>query len=426
MALKWLGWLTLAALVTVNFWGCARVPGQVGSGAVPDSDARETPAVDLTAPVDPKLVEAQNRFGFELLSQLQQETPQENRVLSPLSVSMALSMAQAGAAGTTLDAMKLTLNLQGMEVTAVNDAIATQIAILEAADPDTQLELANSLWAKAGGIDLKPDFVDIAKSAYRAEVQVLDFSQPSALQTINSWVERATAGKIPGILDEIIQSDVLFLLNAVYFKGAWQSPFDPSQTREEPFYQADGSTTNRPLMSQFGDFSYTEAENFQAVNLPYGNGRLSMVVVLPKTEAALAELQTQLTADTWQQWRSEFRQRPGNLKLPRFQMEYGVGLNEPLKDLGLGIAFDPDQANFSNLSDASTFISEVKHKTFIEVNEAGTEAAGATSIGISVTSAPIQQPLPFVMTVNRPFFLAIQDQVSGSILFMGWVMDPTS
>jgi serine protease inhibitor len=381
--------------------------------------------VDLDAPIDPALVAAQNRFAFELLSQLQQQAPQGNRVISPLSVSMALTLAQNGAAGSTLEAMRLSLNLQGMEVTAVNDAIAAQIAQLEAADPDTQLDLANSLWARAGGIDLKPDFIDIAEAAYRAEVQVIDFGQPSALRTINGWVNRATSGKIPAILDEIGQNDVLFLLNAVYFKGAWQSPFDPDQTREEPFYRTDGSSVNRPLMSQSGNFLYAEADNFQAVNLPYGNGRLSMVVVLPKSEAALADLQTQLKADTWQQWQGQFSQRVGDLKLPRFQLEYGVTLNQPLKDLGLGLAFDPNQADFSNLSEAATFISEVRHKSVIEVNEAGTEAAGATSIGISVTSAPIQQPLPFEMVVNRPFFLAIQDQQSGSILFMGWVMDPT-
>lgn len=426
MTLKWLGVLALAGLVLVSFWGCTRTPGQaedpVPRETTPVVDENST--VNQNAALDPRLIEAQNRFGFQLLTQLQPQAPTENLVISPLSISMALSMTQSGAAGDTLGAMQKTLNLEGMEVAAVNNAIATQIAALEAADSSSQLTLANSLWARDGGISLNPEFVQAAESSYQAEARVLDFNNPSALKTINDWVSKATAGKISSILDQINSNDVLFLINAVYFKGAWETPFEPEMTTEEPFSLPDGTSANRALMSRSGDFSYTETGDFQAVRLPYGNGRLGMVVLLPKA-GKTATVQSQLTADTWKQWNQQLSKRPGTLKLPKFKLEYSSDLNDPLAALGMEIAFDPERADFGRLSEAQTFISEVKHKTFIEVNEAGTEAAGSTSVGISVTSMPIEPPQPFEMVVNRPFFLVIEDQVSSSILFLGWVMNPT-
>lgn len=380
--------------------------------------------MNQSADLDPRLIAAQNRFGFQLLAQLQPQAPTENLVISPLSISMALSMTQNGAAGETLGALQKTLNLSGMDVAAVNDAIATQIASLEAADSSSQLALANSLWARDGGITLNPEFVQAAESSYQAEARVLDFDNPSALKTINDWVSEATAGKIPSILDQISSNDTLFLLNAVYFKGAWQTPFEPEMTTEAPFSLPDGTSVSRALMTQSDDFLYTETADFQAVRLPYGNGRLGMVVLLPKA-GKTATVQSQLTADTWKQWNQQLSQRRGTLKLPKFKVEYSSDLNDSLSALGMAVAFDPNRADFGNLSETQTFISQVKHKTFIEVNEAGTEAAGSTSVGISITSMPSEPPRPFEMIVNRPFLLAIEDQNSGSILFLGWVANPT-
>ncbi|HEY9737800.1 MAG TPA: serpin family protein [Trichocoleus sp.] len=430
MTLKWLVLLALAAVVVASFLGCTRAPDQAAASGPTAGTPEPAPLPGNGAPadavIDPQLVTAQNRFGFLLLSQLQQEQPDENLVVSPLSVFMALSLAQMGAKGDTLAAMEQTLQLETLDAATVNGAIASQIAALTAADPTAQLAMANSLWARAGGIELKPEFVQAAQAHYQAEVNTLDFDQPTALQAINRWVGEATAGKIPAILDQISSNDVLFLLNAIYFKGTWQTPFDPEQTAEAAFYSPGGSSTTHPLMSRSGDFLYSETDTFQAVSLPYGGGRLRMVVLLPQEGISPADLQRQLTADTWSQWTAELRRRPGSLKLPQFQLEYGASLNSTLSALGMEPAFDPDQANFSNLSDTSTHISEVKHKTYIEVNEAGTEAAGATSVGISVTSAPIDPPQPFEMVVNRPFFLAIEDGASGSLLFLSWIVNPAS
>lgn len=424
--LTWFSVVALASLGLVTFWGCTRPPGRAESPTSPDTPpvTQENSVGNQSATVDPRLIAAQNRFGFQLLGQLQPQAPTDNLVVSPLSISMALSMTQTGAAGETLAAMQKTLNLEGIGVTAVNDAIATQISNLEAADPSSQLALANSLWARDGGITLNPEFVQAAESSYQAEARVLDFTDPSALKTINDWVSDATAGKIPSILEQINNDDRLFLLNAVYFKGTWETPFEPEMTTQEPFSLPDGTSANRALMTRSGDFLYTETADFQAIRLPYGNGRLGMVVLLPKV-GKTAAVQSQLTADAWKQWNQQLRERPGTLKLPKFKLEYDTSLNDPLSALGMGVAFNPGRADFSRLSAVETFISEVKHKTFIEVNEEGTEAAGSTSVGISVTSMPVDPPQPFEMVVNRPFFLAIEDQGSGSILFLGWVADPT-
>lgn len=427
MTLKWVSWLAMASLTVAVFMGCTQPQSQAESTLPPESPMLERNDTAMTPPaqVDPQLIAAQNRFGFELLNQLWQADPNKNLLVSPLSVSMALAMTQNGAVGGTLEAMMATLNLEGMEVGAVNQAIAHQIAALETTDPESQLSLANSLWADRDGVELQAPFVQTVENNYGATVESLDFKQAdTALETINQWVSEATAGKIPGILDQIRPNDVLFLLNAIYFKGTWQIPFEPGLTTEEPFYGIDGQSNPQPLMQRYDKFTYLENEVFQAVRLSYGNGRLGMVVLLPRPEVAPGELQAQLTAENWQQWMGEFGDRPGQLKLPRFQMEYDTGLNDSLTALGMGVAFDPDQADFSRLSNRPTFISEVKHKTVIEVNEAGTEAAGATSVGISVTSVQIEPTEPFEMVVNRPFFLAIQEQGSSSILFMGWVMEP--
>lgn len=394
--------------------------------ANPRTPTAMTPDPAVSATIDPRLVTAQNQFGFELLRQLQ-DSASENRVISPLSVAIALAMAQNGAGSTTLSAMQQTLHLDQWDEAAINGAIAAQIDALGAADPSVQMAIANSLWARQNSLELQPDFMTAARQAYGAEVQTLDFDQPAALQTINGWVARATADKIPTILDQINSDDVLFLINAIYFKGLWQTPFEPAETAEAPFYLADGSTLSQPLMHQSGDFLYAETDTFQAVTLPYGNGRFTMTVLLPKTAAARQSLQSgQLNDETWQQWQRLYRQRPGTLKLPRFKIEAEADLNSALSNLGMAIAFNPGQADFSRLSSHDTFISRVKHKTLIEVNEAGTEAAGVTAIGIRTTSAPSQPPQPFEMTVDQPFFIAIQENTSRSILFLGWVMDPSS
>lgn len=370
--------------------------------------------------VDSRLTAAQARFGFKLFSQLQQ-SPAQNISISPSSVAIALSMLYNGATGNTQQAMAAALELNDMSLEDLNQANAALEEALENADPKVTLTIANSLWGRTG-FDFKPDFLQRNQTYYGAEITNLDFDNPDAPAQINDWVSQNTAGKIPQIIDQIDPAQVLFLINAIYFKGDWTAPFNPEQTRERPFQLADGSTKPQSMMSQQGNYVYLETDQFQAVSLPYGDRRLSMYIFLPRPESSLAAFQQTLTAENWQTWISQFSRRQGSIQLPKFKVEYETSLNEALQALGMEVAFTAGQAEFANLADQELVISEVKHKTFLEVNETGTEAAAATSIGIALTS--IDPNPPFQMQVDRPFFYAIRDNQTGSLLFMGSVVNP--
>jgi len=214
----------------------------------------------------------------------------------------------------------------------------------------------------------------------------------------------------------------MVLINAIYFKGDWSRPFDKQKTTQKPFYSANGGSKQHPMMAQQGEYRYADTNLFQGVMLPYGEGRrMSMVILLPKKSSSLTELQRNLTAENWEQWMMQFRNRQGSIQIPRFKLEYDVELRSVLSQLGMANAFT-NGANFSNLSQVPTKINRVKHKTFVEVNEEGTEAAAVTSIEIRMTAAIPTEP--FQMNVDRPFFCAIRDNQTGSILFMGSIVNP--
>jgi len=374
--------------------------------------------------LDDRLVAAQNAFGFKLFSQVMQSASDENMMISPSSVAIALSMTYNGASGETQDAMAQALELQGMSLEEINQANAALETILEQADPQVQIGIANSLWAREG-MSFEPEFLERNQTYYNAEVQQLDFASNDATDIINEWVSDSTEGRIPKIIQQIEPEQVLFLINAVYFNGTWSSPFDPNLTQDQSFTLPNGSSETVPMMRQGGRFRYTENEQFQAVHLPYGDRRLSMVVMLPREGVSLGELQQSLTPENWETWQNATRQREGMVQLPRFQSEFGTQLNDALQALGMERAFDPTTAEFDGISrEAELFISDVQHRTFIKVDEAGTEASAATSVGIGVTSVPVDPP--FQMVCDRPFFYAIQDNETGAILFMGSVINPAS
>jgi serine protease inhibitor len=372
--------------------------------------------------VDTRLVAANTRFGFKLLSQiLEQNGEPANLMVSPTSVAIALTMTYNGASGTTQQAMAEALELEGMSLEEINQANAALELALENADPEVQLAIANSLWGREG-VSFNPDFLQRNRDFYSAEVASLDFTNPSAIATINGWVSRNTQEKIPEIIREINPDAALFLINATYFKGNWTTPFNAEQTSDRPFTLLDGSQKQHPTMSQGGRYDYLENDQFQAVSLPYGESRrLSMYVFLPRESSDLSAFQQNLTAENWETWMSQFGRREGAISLPRFKLEYETQLNDVLEALGMAVAFT-DQANFSGMSDTPLSISQVKHKTFIEVNEEGTEAAAVTSVEMQTLSAPAVSP--FRMTVDRPFFYAIRDNQTGTILFMGTVVEP--
>jgi len=371
--------------------------------------------------MDSKLVDANTKFGFKLFQEILKQDSNKNVFVSPTSVAIALSMTYNGASGETQQAMAKALELQGMSLQDINQANETLKSTLEKADPNVQLSIANSLWARQG-TSFKPEFLQRNQEFYGAKVTELNFASPDATKIINGWVKENTRGKIDQIINQIQPDDVLFLINAIYFKGKWTKPFEKSKTTERPFYLADGSQKQHPMMTQAGKYQYYENETFQAVNLPYGEGRLSLYVFLPKKNTNLDTFQQQLSPENWQNWIIQFQSRSGSIQLPRFKFDYDIQLNNALKALGMESAFS-NNANFSNMTPASVAINEVKHKTFVEVNEEGTEAAAATSVGVMLTTARMPEA-PFQMVVDRPFFCAIRDNVSGTVLFMGSIKEP--
>lgn len=424
-----IGWIGFLGLVCS--WGA----GAIGQTYV-DKPSEEQTSEEWTMAqaqeqnIDPRLVAANTRFGFKLFSQLwlQDASSQDvandvanNILISPSSVAMALAMTYNGANGTTQQAMAEALELQEISLEELNQANAALIAALENADPNVRLSIANSLWGRQD-FSFNSDFLKRNQEFYNAEITTLDFTSPEAVTRINNWVNANTAGKIPTIVDRIDPDLVLFLINAVYFKGNWTAPFDATATIDRPFYLLDGTEKQHPMMQQQGRYRYAETDQFQAVSLPYGNRRFSMYIFLPKPESNLSEFQSALTAENWETWMTQFSSRSGSIEIPRFTFEYSSTLNQALQAIGMEIAFS-EVADFSNLSETSTTISEVKHKTFIEVNEEGTEAAAATSVGISPTSARPPDP-PFELRVDRPFFLAIRDDQTGTLLFLGSVVEP--
>ena len=373
-------------------------------------------------PVDSKLVDANTKFGFKLFQEVLKQDSKRNVFVSPTSIAIALSMTYNGASGETQQAMANALELQGMSLDNINQANNTLKASLENADPAVQMSIANSLWARQG-ISFNPEFIKQNQQFYGAKVTELDFAKPDSSNIINNWVKENTRGKIDNIVGQLKPDDVLFLINAIYFKGNWTKKFDKSQTTERPFNLSNGSQKQHPMMSQSGKYRYYENETFQAVSLPYGKGRMSLYVFLPSKTTNLNTFQQQLKSENWQQWMNQFRMRQGSVELPRFKFDYDIKLNNALKALGMETAFS-NQANFSNMTSASVAINEVKHKTFVEVNEEGTEAAAATSVGMVLTSARMPAEEPFQMVVDRPFFCAIRDNQTGTILFMGSIKEP--
>ncbi|MEK7834013.1 MAG: serpin family protein [Acidobacteriota bacterium] len=393
----------------------------------PETTSAGETAMNATAASIESLAAANNEFGFDLFAQLRSQDKDKNVFFSPLSIATALAMTYNGAAGETHLAMKRVLKYGTMNHAELNQSSAALMAKLKGPagnnDPKIELLMANSLWARQG-IAFNPAFLDRNRQFFGAEIAALDFAKPQALQTINGWVSRNTKGKIPKIIEQISGDQVMFLINAVYFKGQWQKRFDAKLTQNLPFHLLAGKTKQTQMMSQSGSYQYFKGENFQAVSLPYGQGGASIYLFLPDEKSSLNNLLSGLSYQKWQQWMTNFRNSPGDVKLPRFKMDYSRDLNNPLRALGMGVAFDRGKADFSGIrQQKDLFISQVKHKAVIEVNEEGTEAAAATSVGISITSVR-REPQRFSFIADRPFLLAIRDQQTGAILFMGAVFEP--
>jgi len=372
-----------------------------------------------------QVVDAYNAFGLSLFREIVAGEKPDNVFISPLSVSMALGMTANGAAGLTLEAMLNTLEFSGLEMQEVNESYRGLIDLLGGLDPETEFSIANSIWYRENYI-FREEFLNTCRQYFDAVVRELDFGGEGAVDTINAWVEDKTNGKIEDILQGPIDPlVVMYLINAIYFLGTWTYEFDPALTTPADFHLPDGSTASCNMMQRPGEeeesaFLYYSDEEVQAVDLPYGAGWYSMTILLPQSAMGIDSFISGLTEDDWDAYTAGLEETQGRVYLPRFQLEYELLMNDVLISMGMGIAFDPMRADFSGMREqGDLFISRVIHKSYVDVNEEGTEAAAATVVEMKETAVD-----SFVMRMDRPFVFAIREKHSGTILFIGKVLNP--
>lgn len=376
---------------------------------------------DLT-PSEIRVLEGSNDFAMGLLRETAAgNSTAANVFLSPLSASMALGMTMNGAAGDTWTQMRNMLGFEGLSGDEVNAAYRGLIDLLVGLDVSVELGLANSIWTRAG-YPVLDGFYERARTYFDAHVAELDFLHPAAPDVINAWVEDATHGRIEKMVETIDPGTVMILLNAVYFKGDWRHRFEPRNTTTAPFNLSGGGTVSVPLMRQTGSFRGFAAEGVRGIALPYGGGAFTAVAILPEDGRALAEVVSTLDEERWARWMSSLdgsEPQEVVVALPRFELEYEQVLNGTVQALGMIDAFG-GAADFSRMvAGGGVYIDEVKQKTFLKVDEVGTEAAAATSVTVrESTTAEIR--------FDRPFLFAIRERISGTILFIGTIGDPTA
>jgi serpin B len=370
-----------------------------------------------------RTVTADNAFGFRLLAETRKSKPGGNVFQSPVGLALALAAVANGADGQTWKEMSHTLGAEGLPLSEFNAGYRALLDHLNAIDPRIKLEIATSIWT-GGNSQIKPAFLSRCQEFYRAQAMPLEFGSPAAVRAINDWVGQNTHGAIPTILDSPLPGNTrLIVLNAIYFKAAWELAFDKKLTRDQPFTLRDGGTDSLPRMTLKEKIGYLETSNFQAVVLPYTTRQASLFVFLPKE--SVDKFMPTLTPQNWEQWTRQFAVREGTLELPRFKLENTFQLNRELETMGMTRAFNI-RAEFGGISAEPLQISEVEQKTFIELNEEGTEAAAVSGIRMRPTIAIRQTAPPFTMIVDHPFYIAIRENATGAILFHGTIENPTS
>lgn len=369
------------------------------------------------------LVQNQNEFGFTLFDKINSsDTDKTNKLISPLSIYMDFGMLYNGASGETKKALGKVLNLKEGDIEYLNKAQAKILTDLPKIDSSVTVNMANAIWYR-NSLTPKSKFLSVNQKYYKARIEGADFGNTQTVKDINQWVNENTQGKITSILDNITPGDVMFLLNAVYFKGDWKEGFNSKLTHNDIFHTSDGKK-ELPFMFIDHRFNYFENEKLQIAELPYGNDFFSMHVLSPSKKTSADQLITELNSNYFNSLVEKMQTTKIKLFLPKWEASYSAdNLKEQLSDMGMKLAFE-NEADFSELfENESTKISQVKHKTYIKVDEKGTEAAAVTSIGMVTTSLPM--PTTTEMKVDRPFVYLIQEKSTGAILFLGVVNDPS-
>jgi len=380
-------------------------------------------SIVLTDPIDIELNSTQTRilqsdknFAFDFFSKIFADED-KNFMVSPFSLSMALSMTWNGAAGATQTAMKQALGLGDFSAEEANEYFKKLRDALLKTDPSTKIAIANSIWTNKN-IAIKSDYLSVNKSYYSATAESVDFSDSKTVGQINQWASDNTEGLIDEVLNKTNSNDLIYLLNAIYFKGIWTSQFDKKNTSKMPFTSENGTSKDVDMMKQTEYFNYGENETLQAVQLPYGNEAFSMIVLLPQEGKKLQDVVAATQGDNyWETLQSSMYKTKVDLFLPKFKTEYNKNLNQILKDMGMEIIFTQN-ADFSKISDIPAMISSVDQFTYINTDEEGTEAAAVTVVTGVTSVAPSDA---MVFKADKPFIYVIQENSTGVILFMGVV-----
>ena len=409
--------LALIQLLCLYFIFCSNTP---------TSPEDETPSLPRALSKEEKeLIHSSNSFGFNVFKEIIKVQPDSNIFISPLSISMALGMTYNGAAGETKEAMHNTLQYGNLSDEGINKSYKNLIELLIQLDQKVTFDIANSIWYRYPGFQVEEDFINVNKEYFDALVRGIDFNDPSTADTINKWIEDNTNGYIKDMVDKPINPlTVMFLINAIYFKGTWTYEFNEEDNKDDYFYLSDGSQIECKMMSHKNEYKYFADDLMQVIDLPYGDGLFSMTIILPKYKVDIDSLICSINEETWNSWMNKFSKQEVNLFLPKFKIEYFIGkkLIEVLTTLGMGIAFDPDSADFSEITKLDQiWIEEIKHKTYVEVNEEGTEASAATVVEMWRSEGGEKE---IFMKIHRPFIFEIRENESGTILFVGKIVEP--
>lgn len=401
---------------TMLITGCAGLPQDLTKGY--SSEVNN----EMTGPMNEEFKKAYLDFSWKIFKQSSENSG--NIMVSPLSVYIALAMTQNGADGQTKADMKSTLGAGEIPEDDLNKELKKLMSYLNSDDESIDLTVANSIWYRKG-FEADEGFLRKNADYYSAALKSLDFTEKGAPDTINRWVSDATNGTIDKIVSQINDDVMMYLINAVYFKGDWEEPFKANNTYKQPF-NSPGGSADTEFMHRRGDMDYLSSGGTEGVLLPYKGGKLAFVALLPPEGETPGEMINGFSAlKIWELIKNK-ENKTIELSLPKFESNYEDSLIEELSGMGMGIAFDPDRADFSLMQksrEKNLYISDVKHKTFIRVDEKGTEAAAVTSVEVGTTSMPVEVQK---VTFDRPFIYGIVDLENGLPLFMGIMENPAN
>lgn len=369
--------------------------------------------------VDTGLVDLNTDFALRIFKELSNEDKGINVFISPLSISTALAMAYNGAKNQTFEEITATLGFENYNTEDLNGSFNVLLSSMVNIDDMVELHTGNSIWFR-NDIKVEKSFTDVVENYYNAAIYNADFDSADTANRINHWVSEATEGKIGNIASpDALKGTVMYLINAIYFKGQWKDKFKTENTNEEDFFLMDGNTKKVQMMQNNEKYLCYVNEDFKMVRIPYGRDKTAMYVLLPDEDINVNDFISSLSRDLLNEYIAKARDSEVMLKFPKFNVEYGSkSLVEPLKNMGMENPFVEDMADFSGIA-PQLYISQIEHKALIEVNEEGTVAAAASSMGFGATAV---EPVEFI--VNRPFLLLIRDDRTQNILFMGKILEP--